>query len=41
MKKIAVIGGGAAGMAASIAAAQSGGAVTLYEKNELKRGENS
>ncbi len=34
MKKIAVIGGGAAGMAASIAAAQSGGAVTLYEKNE-------
>ncbi len=34
MKKIAVIGGGAAGMAAAIAAAKAGGKVTLYEKNE-------
>lgn len=34
MKKIAVIGGGAAGMMAAIAAAKSGAKVTLYEKNE-------
>lgn len=34
MKRIAVIGGGAAGMAAAIAAAKAGGKVTLYEKNE-------
>ena len=34
MKKIAVIGGGPAGMMAAIAAARSGAAVTLYEKNE-------
>lgn len=33
-KKIAVIGGGAAGMAAAIAAAGNGCAVTIYEKNE-------
>ena len=34
MKKIIVIGGGAAGMAAAIAAAENGCAVTIYEKNE-------
>lgn len=34
MRKIAVIGGGAAGMAAAIAAARAGASVTLYEKNE-------
>lgn len=34
MKKIAVAGGGAAGMAAAIAAARSGCDVTIYEKNE-------
>lgn len=34
MKKIAVIGGGAAGMMAAISAAQAGKEVHLYEKNE-------
>lgn len=34
MSKIVVIGGGAAGMAAAIGAAQSGHSVDLYEKNE-------
>lgn len=34
MKNIAVIGAGAAGMMAAIAAAQNGAAVTVYEKNE-------
>ena len=34
MSKIVVIGGGAAGMAAAIGAAQSGLSVDLYEKNE-------
>ena len=34
MKKIAVIGCGAAGMMAALAAAQSGGSVTIFEKNE-------
>ncbi len=34
MKKIAVIGCGAAGMMAALAAANSGGDVTLFEKNE-------
>lgn len=34
MKKIIVIGGGAAGMAAAIAAAENGCTVTIYEKNE-------
>ncbi|MBQ5870025.1 MAG: NAD(P)/FAD-dependent oxidoreductase, partial [Lachnospiraceae bacterium] len=34
MGKVVVIGGGAAGMAAAIGAAQSGHSVTLYEKNE-------
>ena len=34
MKKIAVIGCGAAGMMAALAAAQSGGSVTVFEKNE-------
>ncbi|MDO4293745.1 MAG: NAD(P)/FAD-dependent oxidoreductase [Eubacteriales bacterium] len=33
-EKIAVIGGGAAGMLAAYAAAQNGAQVTLYEKNE-------
>ena len=33
-KKIAVIGGGAAGMMAAFAAAKGGAQVTLYEKNE-------
>ncbi|MDE6274151.1 MAG: aminoacetone oxidase family FAD-binding enzyme, partial [Clostridiales bacterium] len=32
--KVAVIGGGAAGLMAAYAAAESGAAVTLYEKNE-------
>lgn len=34
MSKVAVIGGGAAGMMAAIAAAQNGHQVSLYEKNE-------
>ncbi len=34
MKKIAVIGGGASGMMAAITAANSGGQVTIYEKND-------
>lgn len=34
MKKIAIIGGGAAGMMAAISAAQAGKEVHLYEKNE-------
>ena len=34
MNKIAIIGGGAAGMMAAIAAAESGAKVTLIEKNE-------
>lgn len=34
MKKIAVIGGGAAGMIAAIRASEKGAKVTLYEKNE-------
>ncbi|MCD8012660.1 MAG: NAD(P)/FAD-dependent oxidoreductase [Lachnospiraceae bacterium] len=34
MSKVAVIGGGAAGMMAAIAAAQNGHTVSLYEKNE-------
>ncbi|MCR5403206.1 MAG: NAD(P)/FAD-dependent oxidoreductase [Butyrivibrio sp.] len=34
MKKIAVVGCGAAGMMAAIAAAESGGSVTVFEKNE-------
>lgn len=34
MSKVIVIGGGAAGMMAAIAAAHTGGKVTLYEKNE-------
>ena len=34
MKKIAVIGCGAAGMMAALAAAKSGGSVTVFEKNE-------
>lgn len=34
MSKVAVIGGGAAGMMAAIAAAQNGHLVSLYEKNE-------
>ena len=34
MKKIVVIGAGAAGMLAAITAAQSGSSVTLIEKNE-------
>ena len=34
MKKIAVIGCGAAGMMAALAAAESGGSVTVFEKNE-------
>jgi len=34
MKKVAVIGGGASGMMAAIAAAREGAEVTLFEKNE-------
>ena len=34
MKKIAVIGCGAAGMMAALSAAESGGSVTIFEKNE-------
>ena len=34
MKRIAVIGCGAAGMMAALAAAESGGSVTIFEKNE-------
>lgn len=34
MRKVAVIGGGAAGMMAAIAAAKEGAKVTLFEKNE-------
>ena len=34
MNKVIVIGGGAAGMMAAIAAADTGAQVTLYEKNE-------
>ncbi|SHI84383.1 hypothetical protein SAMN02745229_03719 [Butyrivibrio fibrisolvens DSM 3071] len=34
MKNIAVIGAGAAGMMAAVAAAESGAKVTIYEKNE-------
>ena len=34
MKRIAVIGGGAAGLAAAITAAESGSEVTVYEKND-------
>ena len=34
MKKIAVIGCGAAGMMAALAAAQSSGSVTIFDKNE-------
>ena len=34
MKKVVVIGAGAAGMIAAITAAQSGASVTLIEKNE-------
>ena len=34
MRKVAVAGGGAAGMMAAIAAAQSGAQVSLFEKNE-------
>ncbi len=34
MSNVVIIGGGAAGMAAAIGAAQSGHSVTLYEKNE-------
>lgn len=34
MKKVAVIGGGAAGMMAAVAAAREGASVTVYEKNE-------
>ena len=34
MKRIAVIGGGAAGMFASIRAAESGARVDVFEKNE-------
>ena len=33
MKNIIVIGGGAAGMAAAIAAAENGCEATVYEKN--------
>ena len=33
-RKIAVIGGGAAGMTAAIAAARSGASVTVYERND-------
>ncbi len=34
MKKIAIIGGGASGMMAAIAAAENGAEVTLFEKND-------
>lgn len=34
MKKIAVIGGGAAGMMAAVTAAEYGASVTIYEKND-------
>ena len=34
MKRIAVIGGGAAGIAAAITAAENGSEVTVYEKND-------
>ena len=34
MSKVAVVGGGPAGMMAAIAAAESGHEVTLFEKNE-------
>ncbi|MDE7265512.1 MAG: FAD-dependent oxidoreductase, partial [Clostridia bacterium] len=34
MSKIAVIGGGAAGLVAAYAAAANGNSVTLFEKNE-------
>ena len=34
MKKIVIIGGGAAGMFAAITAAEKGNEVHLYEKNE-------
>ena len=33
-KSVCVVGGGAAGMMAAIAAAKQGTSVTLYEKNE-------
>ena len=33
-RKIAVVGGGAAGMMAAIQAAVSGAAVSLYERND-------
>ncbi|MBQ2378274.1 MAG: FAD-dependent oxidoreductase, partial [Clostridia bacterium] len=33
-KKIAVVGGGAAGMMAAIFAARAGGDVTLFERND-------
>ena len=35
MKKVVVIGAGAAGMMAAITAAQSGASVTLIEKNDF------
>ena len=38
MKKIIVIGGGAAGMAAAIAAAENGCAVTICQKKNEKLG---
>ena len=34
MSKVMIIGGGAAGMMAAIAAAYNGNDVTLFEKNE-------
>ena len=34
MSRVAVIGGGAAGMMAAIASAEAGHEVSLYEKNE-------
>ena len=34
MKKIAIIGGGASGMMAAIAAAENGAEVTIFEKND-------
>ena len=34
MSRIAVVGGGAAGMMAAIRAAERGHRVTIYEKNE-------
>ena len=36
MSHVIVVGGGAAGMFAAIAAAKNGHQVTLYEKNERK-----